>query len=383
MYWQRRYILRTTTLAVRDATWRYPLPSSNILSALFLKVSMTNGATSNVDHDILSDINRIRIVANGSEILYSLRPEEIFSREWFVEGKRMSVYRSQAGGDVQWAVFPIRFGRFPRDPNFWLNLSRYTSLDLEVDLSFDDVAADGWADVYPTVELIACMAMEGTPGARTGYIRSTEFDTYTSEASGEQPFDVPQYNAVPYIYVYAREDGVEDGVDITDVEVRLNNGERIPFTANWLDLQDENKVMFDIDPRLKMTAFIADSDVISVRMTRIQAMALETMQTLDFAEDTWLLDKTAAVAGNQLTFSCGTADITAGGAALLVNNVEHECLLKVMGAAAPHAVVIPFAIPDNLSGALDTAAWDEVEVVLTNGGAGATVYLFFDEIVTR
>lgn len=382
MYWQRRYLLRTTTLSVRDGTWRLSLPTSNILSGILLKVSMTNGSTSNVDHDVLESINRIRVIANGSDVIYSLRPEEIYSKEWFATGKRMPMWRTMAPNDIQWAVFPIRFGRFFTDPNYWLRCSDYNSLDLEVDLAFSDIANDGWADVYPTVEVAAWMAMEGTPGSRAGFIRTTEFDSTTTPASGSDDFDVPQYHSVPYIYVYCREDNVEDGVDVTDVEVKLNNGERIPFTANWLDLQDENKIMFNIEPVHSLHLFRSDTDTVDVRMTRIQSYTLMVNEDVNISNDTFILDRIDTISGNRLTINSSQVDVTAGAEDLTAYTTDHDMYLEVRGAAAPHVVCIPFAVHGDLQQSLDTTAWDDVTVTLNYGAAGGTVYLFFDEIVS-
>ena len=75
----------------------------------------------------------------------------------------------------------------------------------------------------------------------------------------------------PYtgLLVYAREAAIADGVDITTVEVREDDGRVIPYTANWLDAQMENQHMLDLEAVEQGVALRTDAGTIDTLVSRI------------------------------------------------------------------------------------------------------------------
>lgn len=373
-----RVILDNEVQSSDDATKIVKLPQSNYLHTLYVKCKMTNGATSAKNQSMADVVDKIEVVANGSDVLYSLTPAEI--KRWSLWQTSLNIpqVRTEVGAAVQEAVYPIMFGRAPFDPNFYLPCARLTDLEVRVKYS-PTIAATSFATGTFTLTVAALMSMGNPPGDYLGTLSTKTIRNFTSAASGDEQTLIPRGNLVRQIMVYAYEAAIEDGTDITRVKMDVNNNERVMWDMAWRDLQDVNKYDNWIIHEEKIRAFVADTDTLDSKVSRIRAVHVSENFAASAANDEIYFRRVASIAGDTLTFEGMKADITAGAEDLTADATGRNVYVTVEGEGLSHGVILDFAKAGE-EAVLNSSEYDQVRVTLTQGGAGADVRISTQEI---
>lgn len=380
MPWRQiRYLLDSEVQASDDATKILSLPRSNVIHTLLVKVECTNGATSNQDSDIDDVVDRIEVIGNGSEVLFSLTPAEI--RRWAMVdyGKPILEVVDEAGGAVQSAVYPILFGFDEWDKSLWLPCGRFTDLELRIRYS-PTIGPTAWASGTVTITVIAFMTMGGDPGPYQGTLRKTTVYDWTTAPSGDEVIDLPRRLLFNRGLLYCYEAGIDDGTHIPRVKFSLNNDERIPFHLDWADLADLNQLLYETKAERHMKLFRADGAVVTTKVSRIQSVQLCPLVAEKSAT-------AAAIAGDRVTLKVNdqaTQPVNEGGTATYTIHADEtanqDIHLYVVGKGIPGAVLFPFA---ELNGevAFNPTQFDLVQLVATQGRAGGDAKLSLEEIL--
>jgi hypothetical protein len=132
MYWQRK--LERDMISVNPSeTYKFDLPTSGLLGSLILHWSMnqvsglgqSGGSWRPIDY-----ITKVEIVANGSEIIKSLTGKQLAGISAFDQNVMPpSVWRNYAS-ETQFEWLLLNFGRFLKDREVGLDLSKYQSVEL-------------------------------------------------------------------------------------------------------------------------------------------------------------------------------------------------------------------------------------------------------------
>lgn len=379
-YQQLRVLLDGEVQSSDDTTKIVKLPLSNVLHSLFVKVEVTNGATNAQDQDLDDVVDKIEVIANGSEVLFSMTPQEI--RRWtLLQLGQLPVEIVNEGPDqVQMAIFPILFGQTEFDPNYWLPCSKFSDLELRIKYS-PTIAATSFATGTVTITVLALMTMGGDPGNYAGTFKTSTVYDFTTAASGDETIDLPRSHPYKNILIYCYEAGIEEAVDITKVKFSLNAGELIPFNVNWDDLSQWNQLRYGLFPQRKLTVHRADGDVIHTKLSRIVAAEA----TARSGEN---LDIFSALAGDALTVNSIDQSLQAvnegGTATYNIHDAvptDHYVDLLVKSIGMPYAVVLPFDIA-GIGGLLDPTAYDQVQLILTQGGEGGDAKVSLQELLS-
>lgn len=380
MPWKQvRYLLDSEVQSSDDATKVLKLPLSNVLHALYVTVECKTGSTNAQNLDIDDVVDKIEVIGNGSEVIFSLTPAEI--RRWAFLDLGRPIQEVVNEGPSQWmkATYPIFFGFSPWDPNYWLPCDRFTDLELRIKYS-PTIAATAWATGTVTITVIALMTMGGVPGDYRGTVRRTTVYDFTTAASGDEVIDLPRRLLYSRLLVYCYEAGIEDGVDIAKVKLSLNNDERIPLNLDWVDLKDWNQAMYKFDVYRNMLLHRSNDDDVYTKIAHIQGVKVLPFASADITNDVLYYDHADAIAGDKVTLECLSADLTAGSEDLTANTTDHYIYLEVVGKGLPHAVVIPFK--ELAEGDFfDPTQFDMVQLILTQGGAGGDAKVSLEEIL--
>lgn len=378
--WERRYIRRQLALPSNAATQQEPLPKSGYLSGLEVRLAWTNGATGGAGEDVIDAVDRIEVIGNGSTVIFSLEGIEIAKWAQVWQRRRMVQQRDDRASAVQFASFTVPFGRWMGDPEAWLDLSRWTDVELRVQYS-PTISAAAFLTAGGVLDVIGLFYERGAaPPAGRGYIRTTQVRSFTSAAAGDEVIQLSRQYPYTDLLVYAFEAGIEDGVDITQVELSIDNGRLIPFTGRWVDVQEENRAILDIDPVEELIAFRTDNETIETRLGRIVAGHITPLVDNPAAVN-YPYYTVASVAGGQLT----TAGVLVAGSALAgtLDATDRALLVRARGHGIGNAIHIPFihAGRGELAGVLQAPSFDELKLTLTQGGAGAAVRVSTRELV--
>jgi len=381
MAWRQvRYLLDSEVQSSDDATKILKLPLSNVIHTLYVKAECTNGATNNQDVSIDDVIDKIEVIGNGSEVIYSLTPQE--ARLWGLLdfGQPITEIVDEAGGAKMQAVYPIMFGFKEWDENFWLPCSKFTDLELRVKYS-PTIGATDWASGTVTLTVIALMTMGGDPGPYNGTLRKTTVYDFTTAASGDEVIDLPRRLLYNRGMIYCYEAGIEDGVDITKVKFSLNNDERIPLNMDWVDLQEWNRKLFDVISYRLMKLNRANNDVVHTHISRIQSVQILPFASADITNDQLYYAHADAIAGDAVTLENLVVDVTAGSEDLTADTTDRDIYMKVEGLGLPFAAVLPFAYL-NSGQFFDPTKFDMVQLILTQGGAGGDAKVSLEEVIS-
>jgi len=358
-----RVILNNETQSSDAATKIVKLPQSNYLHTLYVKVQCTNGATSAKNQDISDVVDLVEVVANGSDVLLSLTPQEI---------KRWVLWLTGAN------TFPLFFGRYPFDPNFYLRCSALTDLELKITYS-PTIAATSFATGTTKIGVFATMTMGAQPSDYLGTLTHKTIRAFTSAASGDDVTLIPRGNLLRQLLIFAYEAAVESATDITAIKFDVNNDEKVITNIGWNDLNNINKVTNWVVHEEEIFAFTADTNTIDTDVERITFVGSMLQSAMADAGDTFELARITTIAGDRITVNQMAGDVTAGAETFATDATSRNHLLQIKGQGLSHAVVLDFA-QSGESALLNTSTYDQVRLTLTQGGADALVRVSAQEV---
>ncbi len=377
-FFPARVILNNQVQTSDATTLPVKLPLSNFLHTLYVRVACTNGATSALNQDISDVVDLIEVVANGADVLVSLVPQEIKRWSLWQTGLNIPQIRNERASAVQEMVFPIMFGRYPFDPNYFLPCNKFADLELKITYS-PTIAATSFTTGTVTVGVFAAMTMGGEPGQYLGTLSHKTLKAFTSLASGDEETLIPRGNLLRQLMVFNYEAATEPAANITNVKFDLNNDEQVRFNIPWNNLVDINKYDNWINHEENILAFTKDTDTIDTDVSRIVHVSVQSQAVMSDANDTFELTKVTTIAGDRVTIDQKAADITAGAETFATDATGRSTLIQVVGEGLSHAAVLDFSKLGETQ-LLNTPDFDQVRLTLTQGNAGSSVRISAEEV---
>lgn len=377
---ERRYLLNREVQAGDDATRTVELARAGLLSAIMLRLECTNGATSGTER-LRDAIDRVEVIADGSDVLFSLEGTEIERWQYVWQKRRAAQVLTQRLSVVQELSLLVPFGRFIGDPALNLDLSKYQRVELSIQFS-PTISGTAFTTATFTISAIEySWRPENMPVGRRGFLRTRQIRSFTSAVSGEEVVELDRRYPLMGALVYAREAAIADGVDITIVEVRENDGRVIPYTARWLDAQMENHEMLDIDPTEEGVVLRTDAETIDTFVSRILDAQVSIEDDTGAADSADPMAKIASVTADRITLAVVETDNdgTDGGSG--VATALYPIHWRARGIGIGNAVWVPLALPGDIDNPYPAPEKDKVQLVLTNGAAGAAVRVSTQELV--
>jgi len=376
---ERRLLLDREVQSGDAATRRVELGRDVALSAILLRIECTNGATSGTEL-LIDAIDRIEIV-DGSQVLFSLEGTELYKWNWVWLRKRPPQVRTMAAAGVQELALLIPFGRSIGDKRLYLPTGRFQRPELTIEFS-PTISATAFATATFTITAVEYSWPLGeVPGATLGYLRTRQIRAFTSAASGDEDIELDRTNPYMGALVYAREAAIADGVDITIVEVRENDGRVIPFRGRFLDIQMENQVMFDLDPVEEGIALLTDAETVDTLLSRVLSASVHLIEDTAAADAAHPLARIATITADRLAMSVIEVDEAATQADSAVATALYTLHWRARGIGIGNAVFLPLALPGDIENPYMAPQKNKVQLRLTQGGAGATVRVSTQELV--
>jgi hypothetical protein len=275
-------------------------------------------------------------------------------------------------------VFPIFFGRYSFDPNFYLRCASLSDLELKVTYS-PTIGATAFTTGTTTIGVDAVMTMGGQPGEYLGTLTHKTLRSFTSAASGDEQTLIPRGNLLRQLLTFVYEAAVEPAANVTNIKFDLNNDEQVRANIGWNDLQAINTIDNWIEHVESIFAFTVDNDTIDTDVSRIAFVSSHLQSSMSDANDTFELARIDAIAGDRITVDQAAGDITAGAETFATDATGRNHLISVRGYGLSHAVVLDFA-KSGEQNLLNTSQFDQVRLTLTQGNAGAAVRISSQEV---
>ena len=198
-----------------------------------VRLAATNGATSNTVGKLKGLVSKIEVV-DGSTVIASCSMLEWFAANCYNNG--FAPFQDLSGGAavvITDEVY-ITFGRFVGDREFYLDCSRYSNPMLRITWAFAVSATVGIATGTGRLSLIA-RTIEDQAMPYKGFIMRKEIASWTTAASGDQPFILPLDFPYMGIYVAALKTTIEPDTILTNFKLTRNTDQYIDFSMTGRD----------------------------------------------------------------------------------------------------------------------------------------------------
>lgn len=253
MYWQREYI-RESDSATRDATYKLDLPDNGLMGTLMLRLegkkAAGNPLGSVAKWRLIDEIDKIEVIANGSEVIKSITGTQLQFGAFLDQGVVVPAIIEEYSSAYNRIAVPINFGREMYDKQLGLDLSRFNSVELQITNS---CSTSHWHDSLSWTTL--AYWLRDQPSAFQGYMRSEEWRSWTTVADETRYFDLPTGLPLRRIILQAWPDLDSDEKEesspydlMDDIELNLRTGQVRVYKGGFDDLARENVLDLGVFP---------------------------------------------------------------------------------------------------------------------------------------
>lgn len=379
MTFERRILLDQETQVNDAATRRVALPRRGALSALELRTSITNGATSGTER-IFDAIDRIQVVAEGSNVLFDMEGAELDRWAHHFFGKEPPHIWDEQAGAVQRLTLPIPFGRYYGDTECYLPLTSFRDVELRIQYS-PTIAATGFVTGTTQFHLLAIIDDDDAmQGGFAGYMRNVQVSAFDTSAAGDTIIELARMYPYVDLHVFCREAAIADGVDITRAQVWVNDRAKIPFDGRWDDIQALNEHVNGVDGAHDGILLIGDADTRDLHTGRVLSAHFTPLFTQSDANGIVSV-MPASFAGSTVTLSYSDTADAAAATHFTASAADRAVMFSARGLGVGHSIQIPFMERNDLGLVLPSRDLGRLQLVLTNGGAGGATRVSTRELV--
>jgi hypothetical protein len=318
------------------------------ITALYIDVSLTNGAALCPDIPPAGIVSRIELV-DGGEVYYSMIGQATTAAGSYDVGLYPKRFLVELAFNPQYDCMPVYFGRYRYDPMFAFDPGRLKNPQLKVTWAKNALHATGSVHLNVWAEV-----MEGSP-APVGCLLWKEMDSWTTVGSGDRvtelPVDWPYQKVLLRSYALA----VNPITSVANFELNCDVGKLIPLDASsgvW------NSVMKNWFPGFHYESMVTRDDGANAQHWGGNGAFVALRQ----AGGTDIVG--GIVSGNSwITLSLKGH---AGGAA-----TGSSVWLEVMAWMLESCFVYPFGRQDEPTDWFPAASFKGIKAKTTQGGAGA------------
>jgi hypothetical protein len=181
-------------------------------------------------------IPQILVLGDGSKEIVSLTGQEAYLLYLALTGYLPPHSHSLAANAVQRCSLLIPFGRKLGDPEYFLDCSAFSSLELRITFAAT-VGATGIVDNSLYLEVLGLMAMEGAPGTRRGTFKTSRKYNFVSASAGDQVLDMPRANLYRAIFIATIGSNTTVDGTFSRLQLDVNNAEKIIVSSRVAGLK--------------------------------------------------------------------------------------------------------------------------------------------------
>jgi len=338
------------------------------ISALNLEVQCTNGATSNKGNFISDIVTKIEVV-DGSDVLTSLNMSQLEALHFYKTGKMPCMFPSEWGGGAQRHNVNLFFGRYLWDPQYAFLATRFKNPQLKVTFNkaaIRTAAADGFA-TGDNILLTEVAKVFENGIAPTKFLMQKQVDSFTSAASGDKRVELP----VDYTYRMLLMRLWLQGYDVNEIvsiaKLTCDTDKFIPFDRRVQQLDAEALALGHGE--LKHDMFFGHGD--SIRLI---------FNKEPFCTPYAQLPGTPRMFNLTAQWSSVLSEVEVYAHDGSLDTADRRVTCWERG-HAPHATVpVFFGRPDVPEDWFNPAAYKKVELVLTQGTAGAVCEIVLEQV---
>lgn len=360
----REVLLEADKTVADSGTHTMNIDVTEPITALYVNLRGTNGATSNKASPASHCITKIELV-DGGETLWSMHGITQRGLIAHLMGVTPHSKISEIASDSQYDTVPIMFGRHWYDEEFGFNPNAFLNPQLKVTWNLAAVNAVGATGfVTGSGRLTAQLHLADGMAAPSKMLVNKEYEDFTSAASGDYVSELARDRVWRAMYVRAYEAGVALNSTLTNLKLDFDGGKYIPFDMSipkiWRIMLSRfgnvfSEVLAQADNATAFENWMAFSEAgqISARSAGIIVGAnnFDNSQTMPYIEN----DAGAAQTGEGVW-------------------------CRIRGTSLENTVVFPFGHLEKPETWLNPSEYRNAKLYLTQGNAGANVKVGLQEV---
>lgn len=233
----RRFSYILNRFALTDSgTLTIPINLRDVITALWIEFRATNGATSNKNNPIQSNVQSIELI-DGGDVLNSISGAQAFASSMYSLGFAPYSLNVEFPGGAQNLVYLMRFGRYLGDTQYAFDPSKFMNPQVRVTWNLGTIRAVGATSYVTATGTLTIYAeiMEGTPNPQ-GYLSQKQLYQFVTVAAGVQPILLPTDRKIKAIMLRSANalGGFIYGVG--NVKLQADQSKQVFFDARDTDL---------------------------------------------------------------------------------------------------------------------------------------------------
>lgn len=210
------------------------------ISAFYIEVECTNGATSNKGNFISDIVTKVEVV-DGAETLQSLNFSELEILHLLKTGRVPTMFPSEWPGGGQRHGAYLLFGSRLWDPLYNFDPTKYKNPQIKVTFNKAAIRAaggEGFADADNIKLTLIAKIMQGVPAAAQ-FLMAKEIDSFTSAGTGDKRIDLPV--DYPYALLLFRMwlQGYDTNEIVSNLKITCDTDKYIPLDRKVQQLDAE------------------------------------------------------------------------------------------------------------------------------------------------
>lgn len=371
-----------------SGTYKKKLPTSNFIGNINLKCSATvNNAGNNddMDHLFIDQIDKIKLIGNGSATILDLEPKELRKLMTPVLGATPAQNFTGIEAETAWADFPIVLGRYKYDEEYILPAQLFKNLELIVDYSMD-ITDPAWDTGTFTIDVDVDEFISSADPISKKVIKRTQVENGDTK-SGTISVDMPLGGQFKRIMVMVEDEDAADGTDVTKVKFGINNFSEIVLTANWDTLQNMNKDDFNLPEAVLCGSTCKANDGTILTDLGIVKDFKVALLNPDPTSNAVSICGADAISGGQLTMdmyiSAALTEVTDASRTIAADSTKQTIMFNATShTAIPEAIFIIFDKRGDMSKCPDSSRWNDAKLELTGANANGTYNVCLEEIIS-
>ena len=360
------YLLKDETL-MDSQTRIVDLDVADPISFLEVRYQATNGATSAIDHQIHDDVSAIEVV-DGSDVLESLSMLDWQALNFYHLGRIPHQDLREAGGAVQMESIIIPFGRYPMDPELYLDARKFRNPQLRLTHSFTVDPVNGFTSGSGKLTVIAHVMEEGAAPPK-GFLMAKVQKAWATAASGEEiaslPLDYPYrllvLRSLRSLWPLQR--------SVSRVKLSVDHDRWVPLDMDTVDLIKRNRESFGMVRQVKEVR-VRNGDTALTDVYSIEDAGVAILVSNNFGTVT-------GIAAERLTFmvvNMATVATPAWQTSFL------RGVVRVLGDSLHSTLAIPLGRMERPDTWLNPAGRKDIRLITTQADAGADAVVILQQL---
>lgn len=344
------------------------LPEKGHLSCLMVDLACKVLMDTNPGLDMWNIFTKFEVLVDGSKVVKSYDAKQLRAIAHYSGMSLSQLGWYEAGnytGDKIWWNFPILFGRYPGDPEYMLDMERYSNPQLRVTYNADQITADGetyvaQATPYVQSAVQGLIYRKGVPPDLKGYIKSTEIDNWSIVINTTRQTEIPRGNDVIGYMQGARWSDDRFIEYFAEHELTFDNGEWQLYDHGYQEMKSLDAMWYPRPVEMRLRKELSDT------------LPLDLCMGVCNQFGGWNHEGTTAHVGLEHEGSINIQDVrirTNADAAVTAKTAE-----VYMSGQFPHQnIYIPlWRYSEDGEFGIDTTKYGRIDIKTTTGGTGNT-----------